>query len=192
MATAYETLRQRIIDIVVNARGADGSLGADALQKSIPLGRFRASVDRAPLTDPTYPASYFDRSIYVDWISDEDDEVVNNPLDSAHFMLAHLSVSHGVYYGTAASAFVTLASGTEVKATVALTPKERGLNDALRIKRALGCPDLLRGGTTIDPAPLSCVREGLTTLQDLGNGRLVVVTNYSLRYQSNQAVSYDP
>lgn len=192
MATAYEPLRQRIVDVVCNGRGADGSLGSDALNKSIPLGRFRASVDRAPLSDPTYPSSMFDRAVYVDWISDEDDEVVNNPLDSAHFMLAHLSVSHGVYYGTATSAFVTLASGTEVKATVALTPKERGLNDALRIKRALGCPDLLRGGTVIDPLPLSCVREGLTTLQDLGNGRLIVVTNYSLRYQSSNSTTYDP
>lgn len=191
MTAAYEPLRQRLIDIVCNARGANGSLGTDALNKHIPLGRFRPAVDRAPLADPTYPSPMFDRAVFVDWLSDEDDEIVNNPLDSAHFMIARLSVSHGVYYGTATSAFITTV-GSEVEATVALTPRERGLNDALRIKRALGCPDLLRGGTPIDPAPLNCVREGQTTLQDLLNGRLIVVTNYSLRYETSNSTNYDP
>lgn len=190
MTAAYEVLRQRIIDIVVNGRGADGSLGADALQKSIPAGRFRAATDRAPLRDPSYPATTFDRAVQVDWLSDEDDGE-NNPLSSPQFMLARIAINHGIYYGAGVSAFLSAASG-ETRATVALTPQERGLNDALRIKRALACPDLLRGGTAIDPVPLGITRDGQTTLQDLGGGRLLVVTFYSFRYQANNTTNYDP
>jgi len=190
MTTAFETLRQRIFDIIVSGRGADSSLGPDALQKSIPTGRFRASTDRSPLQDPSYPATTFDRAVHLEWVSDEDD-ADNNPLTSPQFMLARITISHGIYYGTGVSAFLSAATG-ETRATVALTPQERGLNDALRIKRALACPDLLRGGTTIDPVPLGCTREGATSLVDLGGGRLLVVTQYALRYQTSNTTSYDP
>ena len=65
MTSPYLTLRNRLLAIVCDARGADGSLGADALAKSIPLGRFRRAQDGAPLRDPAYPAGALDRAVRV-------------------------------------------------------------------------------------------------------------------------------
>lgn len=64
--------------------------------------------------------------------------------------------------------------------------------DARRIRRALGCPDLLRAAGDTDPVPLACVREGETTLEDLGNGRMLAVSMYTLRWQSDNANADDP
>ena len=86
MTSPYLTLRNRLLAIVCDARGADGSLGADALAKSIPLGRFRRAQDGAPLRDPAYPAGALDRAVRVDWLSEADDEgVLPDPADRAAF-----------------------------------------------------------------------------------------------------------
>ena len=191
MTSPYLTLRNRLLAIVCDARGADGSLGADALAKSIPLGRFRRAQDGAPLRDPAYPAGALDRAVRVDWLSEADDEGVNNPLQAPHFYASRVSVTHAILYGSAISAAISVASG-ETAATVALQPQERALMDARRIRRALACPDLLRAAADSDPVPLACVREGETTLEDLGNGRLLAVSTYTLRWQSDNAANGDP
>lgn len=190
MSNPYLALRDRLLAIVVDARGADGSLGADALAKHIPAGRFRRAHQGAPLRDAAYPAGAFDRAVRVDWLSEADDGA-NNPLDDPHFYAARVSVTHAVVYGAALPAAVSPAAG-ETRATVALQPQERALMDARRIRRALGCPDLLRASGDTDPVPLSCVREGDTILEDLGNGRMLAVTAYTLRWQSNNANADDP
>jgi hypothetical protein len=191
VSTMYEILRQRLVDIICNGRGADGALGADAQQKSIPLGTFRPAADRAPLTDPTYPASQFDSAFDVQWIAEDDDGATNNPLDSTQIVKATITIRNAVVYGTGVSGFVS-PHGAEVRATVALQPQERALAMAARIRRAVENPDLLRGGTALDPTPLACVREGQTTLQDLGAGRLLAVTYYSYRFQFDNTASYAP
>ena len=65
MTSAYATLEARLYDIMVNGRGVNGALGADALAKSIPVGRFRAARQNAPLRDTTYPSVDFDRAVFV-------------------------------------------------------------------------------------------------------------------------------
>lgn len=193
MTSAFLTLESRLYAILCDARGADGSLGADALAKSIPATRFRRALDGSPLRDPSYPPDSFDRAVYIDWLSDVDDSDggINNPLDSSQVCAARITISNGVVYGTALAAFVAVV-GSEIAATVALQPKTRALNDARRITRALACPDLLRGGTTLDPVPLACVRDGGTAIEDTGDGRVLAVTTYTLRYQLDNAVAYDP
>lgn len=190
---AFLTLETRLYAILCDGRGADSSLGADALAKSIPVGRFRRAKDLAPLRDGTYPPEFFDRAVLIEWIGDADDNggAINNPLDNAQICLARLAVTSAVLYGTAVDSFLSLTSG-ETSTTVALQPRTRALNDARRILRALACPDLLRGGTAIDPAPLACVREGGTSVEDLGDGRLVCVSTMSLRYAVDNASNYDP
>ena len=190
MSNPYLTLRDRLLAIVCDARGADGSLGSDAQAKSIPVGRFRRAQDGSSLRDPSYPAGAFDRAVRVDWLSEADDGS-NNPLDGPHFYAARVSVTHAILYGSALSAAVSTATG-ETAATVALQPQERALMDARRIRRALACPDLLRASGDTDPVPLACVREGETTLEDLGNGRMLAVSMYTLRWQSNNANADDP
>ena len=193
MSNAYLTLRDRILAIVVDGRGADGALGPEATARSIPVGRFRRALDGAPLRDPSYPSSHFDRAVRLDWLGDADDAAggINNPLDSPQHAEARVSLTHAVLYGTALSASLSLA-GAEVAASSVLQAQERALNDALRIRRALAHPDLLRGGATLDPVPLACVREGGTSLDDLGEGRMLCVTVYTLRYQSDVTANYDP
>ena len=71
------------------------------------------------------------------------------PLDGPHFYAARVSVTHALLYGTALSAALSTATG-ETAATVALQPQERALMDARRIRRALGCPDLLRAAGDTD------------------------------------------
>ena len=193
MSNAFLTLESRLYAILCDARGADGSLGADATAKSIPVGRFRRALDSCPMRDATYPPEFFDRAVFVEWLSDADDNggAINNPLDNPHFNTARIAIANGVIYGTAIGEFLSLA-GSEVRSTVALQPRSRALNDALRCVRALACPDLLRGGTTLDPVPLSCVRDGATSVEDFGDGRLLAVTTYSLRYQADNSQNYDP
>ena len=191
MTSAFLTIEQRLYAIMCDARGADGSLGADALAKSIPATRFRRALDGAPMRDPTYPPDAFDRAVYVDWLGDADDVEINNPLDAPHHCVARITVTNGVVVGTALATFASLV-GTESAAAVVLQASSRALNDARRITRALGCPDLLRGGTTLDPAPLACVREGGTTIEDMGDGRRMAVTSYTLRYLADNTQNYDP
>ena len=192
MADLYYALRTRIEAIVVNGRGADGSLGPDALSKSIPVGRFRSAVKNAPLDDADFPAGSFDRSIRVDWLSVIDDNAgVNNPLDNPHFYLARISVSTAVVYGPELTAFVD-PTNTELASSSVVEAQERILNDAHRVARALACPTLIRDSADADPVPLSCVREGETTLRDVGNGRMISQTVYSLRFQTNNADANDP
>lgn len=191
MSNAFLTMESRLYAILCDGRGADGTLGPDALAKSIPAGRFRRAKDSSPLGDPTYPPDLFDRAVRVEWLADADEPSPNNPMDDPQHRLASVAISHGVLYGTALAAFLAL-TGAEVASTVVLQPKPRALNDAMRAQRALACPSLLRGGTALDPQPLACVREGATTLEDLGEGRMLAVTNYSLLYVSDNAQAYDP
>jgi hypothetical protein len=191
VTSAYATLEARLYDIMVNGRGVNGALGADALAKSIPVGRFRAARFNAPLRDTTYPSVDFDRAVFVEWLADADDPTINNPIDNPQHREARVAVCNAVTYGTAVTDFLVLA-GTEVAATVIDQPRQRALNDSARIQRALGNPDLLRGGTPLDPAPLACVREGGTTLEDLGSGRMLATTVYALRYQLDNSQAYDP
>lgn len=193
MSDIYGTLRGRALAIVTGARGHDGSLGPDAQEKSIPALRFRDAVAGAPLRDPTYPSESFDRAVRLDWLAEVDSEGVNNPLDGPQIMDARVTVTHGVTYGAALAAFVATA-GSEVGADVVLLAQERALRDARRIKRALACPGLIRDSAD-DAAgivPIACVREGSTTLETLGGGRMLAVTVYQYTFQTDNTSSDDP
>lgn len=191
MTSAFATLEGRLYDIMVNGRGANGSLGSDAQAKSIPVGRFRQARMNAPLRDTTYPSVDFDRAVFVEWLADADDPTINNPIDNPQHRVARVAICNAVTYGNAVTDFLVL-SGTESAATVIDQPRQRALNDSARLQRALGNPDLLRGGTVLDPVPLACVREGGTTIEDMGGGRMLATTVYALRYQMDNATAYDP
>lgn len=193
MADLYLALRTRIINIVVNGRGtAAHPINAAALAKSIPIGRFRDAVQNAPLDDSDFPAGSFDRSVRVDWLSVEDDNGgVNNPLDNPQFYAAKISVSNAVVYGTELSAFID-PTNVELAATSVVEAQERLFNDQHRIMRALACPDLIRDPADTDPVPLSCVRDGATVVRDIGHGRMVSTSTYTLRFQTNNADANDP
>lgn len=191
MANPYTWLRDRIGAVVVDGRGADGSLGAEAQARAIPVGRFRRAAENAPLRDASYPPEAFDRAVQLDWLDDGDLEGVNNPLNLNQLLTARLSITHGVVYGPALASWAMLLAG-EVAADAVRGAKERALNDAERIKIALHWGNgLLRDGTETDPVPVACVRTGATSLVDLGNGRLVVTSIYELTFRTTTG-HHDP
>lgn len=189
MSNPYLALRTRVEDILFNGRGADGSLGADAQNKSIPVGRFRTSVDNAPVRG--VPSSWTDRAVRLDWRSMGYDGLVPNPLDGPQIKVARVLVSHAVVYGADNAGQVVAASG-ETPATVVLQSQERALMDADRIIRALQCPSLIRDTADTNPVPLACTMDGECVLDDGGDGRMYASSQFVLRYQVDNADNNDP
>ena len=190
MSDLYAHLRDRLTAIVVDGRGADGSLGAEAQARSIPAGRFRRASQNLPLRDPNYPGGAFDRAVRVDWLAESDD-TPNNPVNHPHFYVARVSVSHGVLYGPALAGATALASGESASVAVA-DYQERALSDARRIRRALACNALIRDAADTVSCPIGCFRDGETTLDDLGGGRLVVSSGLVFRYRLDNSDAGDP
>lgn len=188
MADAYQALDDRVRAILFEGRGADGALGVDALQKSIPAARYRAERDGCPLTDPSYQAEYFDRAVRLEWAGDQGD---TNPLDNAHVLEARLLVHVGIAAGPALAPWVYPAGLEDAEAAV-LRPYPRGMNAVRRIVRALECPDLVRDGTEVDPVPIGITREGATTSSNLGGGRMVFTTAFLFLYRILNTDDHDP
>lgn len=190
--TIFSVLESRLNAILFSARGADGSLGADATARSIPADRFRPAASNAPLRDPAYPREQFDRAVRLEWMGVEDAEGDDNELDSVMLRTARLSLQVGYVQGADAGIrpFAVLA-GSETAAAVTVAARARALSDAERIRRALALSDLFAYGG-LDPVPLSCDREGSASIEDLNDGRVVCATVYRVLYQASAATNYDP
>lgn len=192
--TIFSVLEGRLWAILTQARGADGSLGADALARSLPLDRFRAAASNASLRDPAYPREQIDRAIRLEWASVRDDNGnPSNPFNGPQLRVARLTLLVGYVQGAdvAVRPFASLA-GSETAASVTVNARSRALDDAERIYRALSFIPLLTGAPTLDPVPLSCFRESESVIEDLGDGRLLSSTVYRMRFQSDSGTTYDP
>lgn len=191
MASALDPIKARLVSVVCGGRGADGSLGPDALRCSIPVGRFRKGLRNVPLRDAGYPKGGFDRATRWTWVDATDEDDPNNDVDGVSLQLVRVRLEVGYLTGAGDEAFVKLAGGTgETTAGALLDPEARSINDALRIRRALGWPEIVQGAG-IDPALYSCHRQGPTTLEDLGKGRALASTVYVVRLELNNATAYD-
>ena len=190
--TIFSVLEGRLNAILFSARGADGSLGADATARSIPLDRFRPAAGNAPLRDLAYPCEQLDRAVRLEWMGIEDAEGDDNELDSVMLRVARLSLQVGYVQGAdvAVQSFAKLI-GSETAAAVTVAARARALSDAERIRRALALSDLFAYGG-LDPVPLSCDREGGAAIEDLNDGRVVCATIYRVLYQADSATNYDP
>jgi len=191
MTTPHVWLRDRVLAVLVDGRGADGAFGAEAQARAIAVGRFRRAADNAPLADPSYPPEAFDRAVQLDWLEGEDLDGMQNPLDLDQLLSARFSLTHGCVYGPALAPWAML-YGSEVAADAVRAARERALDDAQRIKTALHwVHGLLRDGTETDPVPIACVRQGATTFQDLRDGRLVATSFYALTFRTTSG-HHDP
>ena len=179
----------RLDDILATGRGVDGSLGADAQARAITAGTFRAAASNADLSDPGYPAEQFDRAYTLRFIGAKDDPAPNNPYQAPQFERVTLVVAVGYAYSVGTAGIID-AQGTETTAGAALRPDRRALSDGRRIKRALEFGDL-RYATGDDPAMVECTR-GDTSWQDIGGGRSLGVTVFSLVIQSTETTAYGP
>ncbi|MDB4930533.1 MAG: hypothetical protein JWM10_3017 [Myxococcaceae bacterium] len=191
MSNPFVWLRERVLAVLVDGRGADGALGAEPQARAIAVGRFRRAAKNAPLRDPSYPAEAFDRAVQLDWLDDGDADGVQNSLDLTQYVTARFSLTHGVVYGPALAGWAML-YGTEVAADAVVGAKERAFNDAERMKVPLHYLNgLLRDGTETDPIPVACVRQGATSTVDLGGGRLLATSIYELQFRTTTG-HHDP
>lgn len=191
MAQFFDAVEARILAVVCSGRGADGSLGPDALARSIPSGRFRKPANDASVRDPAYPAAELDRAVSIEWLSVEDDpDALSNERDTRQLRQARFNLLVGYAAGIDASAYVHLASGTgETQAGAAAYPHRRALSDAERIRRALAWGPLVQGTT---PEIVQCVREGATALEPIDLGRVLSITPYRVTLEVNMTTTFDP
>lgn len=191
MASAFDPVKARLVAVVCGGRGADGSLGVDAQARSIPAGRFRKGLRNTPLRDPGYPKAGFDRATRWTWVDDGDEQDPNYEGDSPERHVTRVRLEVGYLTAKGDEHVVKLAGGTGETAAGALAdPEARAMTDARRIKRALAWHELVQGGG-LDPDIRGVHREGATTTEDLGGGRLVSTTVFVLLLRLDPASNYD-
>lgn len=188
MAELFDALETRILDVVCRGRGTDGSLGSDAEARAIDAGRFRVASAGISLRDPSYTPAAFDRAVSLDWESITDDPEFANDLDSSALRIVRVVLLTGVVYGPDLAAYAHV-SGNEVAATVVEQARRRALQDAERIRLALGFGGLVKGST--DPVIVGIEREGPTTLEDIGQGRVVSSTPYRCIIEMSTTAPYE-
>ena len=190
MTQPLDSTNTRLVAILTQGRGADGSLGSEAQICSIPADRFRLTLANAPLRDPSYDRAQFDRAIRLEYLSIEDAGAPDNELDAIQLRALRVSIQVGYIEGADSVGSFAKLIGSETSA-VAQTARVRALSDAERIRKAVTSPFLFPYDST-DPVLLSCDREGATTLEDLGDGRVIAATVFRVLYQANSATTYDP
>ena len=188
MASATDPIKARLVAVVCGGRGADGLLGPDAARCAIPVGRFRKGLRNTPLRDAAYPQSAFDRATRWTWLSDVDETDPNNDVDALSAQCFLLRLEVGYLCGLGLESYVKLAPGEDAAAAL-LDPEARAINDALRIRRALGWQQLVQG--SIDPAITVVQRQGPTTTEVLGPSRMVSFTTYAVWADLDNASNYD-
>lgn len=175
MAELLDAIEARLLAVVCLGRGTDGSLGSDAEARAIDAGRFRVASTGISLRDPSYTPSAFDRAVSLDWESISDEPDPANDYDALALRVVRFVLLTGVVYGPSLAAYAHT-SGNELPATVVEQARRRALQDAERIRLALGFGALVKGGT--NPTIVGIEREGPTTIEDIGQGMLVSSTPY--------------
>lgn len=191
MATIfYDVLRTRIEAIVSGGRGADGSLGTLAQQRSIPADRFRKALENVDLRDPAYPSAQMDRAYRLDLLSVTDTPLANNAYSDTWLRDVSLQVIVGYVHGDGNVAWPKLLTN-ETAATAVRYSADRAFSDAERIRRALDCQELF-SGTVSAVGLVTCTRSGASVLEQLPDGRLLAATIYSVTIQLDATQNYDP
>lgn len=168
------------------------AFGADATARSIPAHRLRRSLHNASLRDPAYQFGAFDRAYELEWLSTSDEpDAPTNPFDGVSLRTLRLSLNIGYAYGTGAANEVST-TGYEVTTTSVLHARKRALSDAEDVYDALGFGPIVSGMLGNGLSWCGCARDGATTIDDLGGGRLVSVTTYRILIEKTNATDYSP
>ena len=127
-----------------------------------------------------------DASLRVDSASDY--PTPNNPYQSVQFQRCVMSINVGYVQSAGLVGYVD-AVGTETAATEVARADRRALSDAMRIKRALEFGPLR--GVDTDPVMVEVTRLDATNV-DLGGGRLVCTSRFTLVIQYDATRAYGP
>lgn len=188
MADLLTPIETRIDAILRLGRGADGTLGADALARAIAVDWFRRSANGASLRDVSYPLNQFDRAYALEWGAQGPNEERFNQACSRSLVRLELNLLLGHVAGAAHSAFVRTRGG-EVGADAALRPRVRSNGDVHRIRRAL-CFGPLFGNDT-EPPIASIEQVGATTVEDLSD-RLLTTIPFVVVLNASNSLAYTP
>ena len=194
MADFFSAPETRLLAVLCSGRGADGTLGTQATNRSIPSGRFVRGAAHAPLRDPGYDIASLDRAVQLAVRSDLEAPALDNPEADPGHAWVRVEVATGYVYGSGNTGFVHVAAGTaETAAWAVLNPERRALADFRRQKRALECCDLVRDGTgeTSLPPIIEAQLDGAGQWVDLGGGRGLWVATYRVIVEYNRSTVYD-
>lgn len=191
MAQYLDDVFDRIHAVLCEGRGADGSLGTTAQERSIAAGQFRRPSSDASLRDPQYPGGDFDTAVCIQWDGSKDEPGISNEMDPSALTTERCTILVGYLYGTALSGMIR-ARGSESSSTVALNWRRRAGGDARRIKQALCWHDLTSGTLGNGVSIVAVRRQGESTLEDLGEGRALSVTTYEITLSTPRGSSLNP
>lgn len=188
MADLLTEVEARIDAILKGGRGADGSLGTDALARSIVGDVFRRSTEGASLRDVAYPLNNFDRTYALEWLGQGPSEERFNSAHDRTLVRLQLNLLLGHVAGRGHAEFVRLL-GAESKATAVLRPRLRANGDVHRLRRALCFGGLFAGGT--EPPIANIEQTEATTVEDLGD-RLLTTVPFVVVINASNSLSYTP
>ena len=177
MSNSLSSIRTRLIDVLCNGRGVTG-LGSDATTRAITADTFRWT--KAPLRDPTFDPSSWDRSVAIRWLGTTDGITPNSSLYAMEEQDITVDIEVGYLQAPAMSGMVHLRPSTSESGTnAALYARERATLDAKLIRRAIGFNDITNGvldadGTTI----IGVDRVGQTRFEDTQDGRLICISSF--------------
>lgn len=193
MAELLAPVTTRFVDVLERERGRSG-LGPTAALRYVPAGRFRRSAGGQSLRDAGYPPNvrHWDRAYFLEYVGLADEPRPENPQNATALRIVHVNLLVGYVYGAGSVAAVARAIGTtEDPATAVANVRQRALSEADAVYSALGSPDIFQDITT-DPVLIDCVRDGESTVEDLGGGRLLSVTNYAVTLEKSTTARYWP
>lgn len=180
--TLLDALEDRIVAVLCEGRGTNGSLGTDAQSRAITAAVLRRPATDVSVRDTAVPAEEFDRFVSIEWLGVGDTQEVSNEYDTPQLITLRCNVLVGYAAATSLSGFAHI-HGSETAANAVAHWRRRALGDAQRIKHAL-CFLALAGGTLSDGVEwVGAVRDGDSVIEDLGEGRALCATPLKITAQ---------
>ncbi len=192
MTQLLKPIRQRIYAIVFDGYGTAGERGSDAAARAITAGRFRPTLDQAPLDEPQLDLTGIDRACSFKWLGNRDMNEPYEVLAAQQYRVAHFELTNAVVQGVGNEQFLHDAALDADEQTYAVEyPDERALSDAETIATALGFTLLSQSANTDDPCLIDVHREGESSLIT-GPGVVLCRTVYLLNWRFNSSVAHNP
>lgn len=167
-------VRARIVAILCQGRGVDGSLGTEAQDTSIPAAQFRLS--SVPLRDVAAPVATLHRGIHLSWVQSGTEPQNVNRRDQYVLKDCALRVEVAYLTGESATAHVYTAPSTSESASEsAADPTTVAHSDALRIQAALELPSLYQSAAD-NPVIVDVQMQGSATTEAVPGIPMIVCT----------------
>ena len=163
--------------------------GPDAYARSIPAGWFRPLPNDTSVEDEIVRGGLVDRAYAWITLGLGDTDAPANPYEFPQLVTWRVRLDVGYVYGPALQAFVGVAAGTtETQAGAVLQPRTRADSDAELLKTALILTAMINNNGTndIDPVILGIVRLGDATPKDVGAGKLIYSSTFSVNLAAYQ------